>query len=97
KTKGRVEQEEKGRPHTLAVRAGAGASPARAEPVREEELAAPSAAAITPRRSSSPPNGGHRSSTSGDSHRRPRCPTAAIPCPSRRRTARDKADGCTPR
>src|SRR5690349_10169602 len=62
---GRVEQEEEGRSQPFALRADAGADTARAEPVRKEELAAPSAPAPTPRRSSSPPrNGGHRSSTS---------------------------------
>src|SRR5262249_28811113 len=95
---GRVEQEEEGGPQPLAVRPGAGANPARAEPVREEELAAPSAPTVTPRQSSSPPqNGGYRSSTSGGSHRRPRCPMASIPCACRARTARDRAEGCTPR
>src|SRR5215475_734388 len=37
---GGLEQEEKGRPHALAVRVGPGASPARAESVRQEELSA---------------------------------------------------------
>src|SRR5262245_43599404 len=36
---GGVEQEEERRPHALAVRVGTGASPARAEPLRQEELA----------------------------------------------------------
>src|SRR5204863_4173382 len=86
KTEGRVEQEEEGQPHHVAVRPGAGANPARAEPVRQEDLAAPGAAAITPRRSSAPPNGGRRFSTSGGSRRRPRCPRP----PSLARAAREQ-------
>src|SRR5207302_9505116 len=98
KTEGRVEQEEEGRPQPIALRPDTGADAARSESVREEELATPSAPAITPRRPSSPRrNGGHRSSTSGGSHRRPRCPTSSIPCACRGRIARDRARGCTPR
>src|SRR4029450_1655976 len=36
---GRMEQEEERRPRPLALRFGAGATPARAEPVRQEKLA----------------------------------------------------------
>src|SRR5262244_1935903 len=36
---GGVEQEEERRPHALAVRVGPGATPARAESLRQEELA----------------------------------------------------------
>src|SRR4029450_7787195 len=42
---GRMEQEEERRPRPLALRFGAGATPARPEPVRQEELSRPTGTA----------------------------------------------------
>src|SRR5215510_685437 len=51
---GGVEQEEERRPHALAVRVGPGASPARAESLRQEELSARRRGVLPCRRVASP-------------------------------------------
>src|SRR5262249_34577893 len=66
---GGVEQEEKGRPYPLAVRAGTGAAPARAEPLRQEGIVTRQATAEGMTRSGSGRGAASSPSLRGCAHR----------------------------